>query len=140
MIGIVIVSHGRLAQELIHTVEIIMGRLEKTAAVCIDAPEKLDAMKDRIKRAIDECDEGEGVLVLTDMFGGTPANLSLAFLDEGKVEVLTGFNLPMLIKLASYRAEGHPLADAASFICAYGQRNVTVASELLRTKKAEGKG
>ncbi|MBI5529213.1 MAG: PTS sugar transporter subunit IIA [Deltaproteobacteria bacterium] len=139
MIGIVIVSHGRLGLELIHTVEMIMGKLERVEAVGIEAADKVEFMKEKIRQAVEEADSGEGVLVLTDMFGGTPANLSLAFMDEGKVEVLTGFNLPMLIKLASCRTEGRTLGETASFICAYGQRNITVASELLKNKKGEGK-
>jgi len=95
----------------------------------------VDVMKENVRKAIAGTDRGKGVLILTDMFGGTPSNLGLAFMEAGKVEVVTGCNLPMIIKLVSYRQLDKPLEEVASFICAYGQRNISVASELLRSKK-----
>jgi PTS system mannose-specific IIA component len=124
-----------MGQEMLRTVETILGSVECAVAVNIEGHEKVDAMKENIKRAIGTVDNGEGVLILTDMFGGTPSNLSLAFMETGKAEVITGLNLPMLIKLATYRSGGHTLEEVASFICAYGQRNISVASELLRKKE-----
>ena len=87
-------------------------------------------MRDAIAKSLEAAEKGNGVLVLTDMFGGTPSNMSLSFLDEHHVEVVTGMNLPMLIKLATMR-EDRPLEELASFIKEYGQRNISVASELI---------
>jgi PTS system mannose-specific IIA component len=135
MTGIVIVSHGRVGQEMLRTVEEILGGVENAAAVNIEGHEKVEVMKDAVRKAVSQADTGEGVLILTDMFGGTPSNLGLAFMEPGKVEVITGVNLPMLIKLATYRKGGGTPDEIASFICSYGQRNISVASELLRKKE-----
>jgi PTS system mannose-specific IIA component len=133
MVGVVVASHGALAEELLRTAEGIVGRLERCAAVTVDARVSMDEARDRLAKAIAAVDEGEGVLVLTDMFGGTPANLALTFLDE-RVEVVTGVNLPMVVKLSTLRAERPALAALAEAIAAYGQKNVTLASELLRAR------
>ena len=133
MVGVVVASHGTLAEELLRTAESIVGRLERSAALTIDARTSMDEARARLERAIAEVDEGQGVLVLTDMFGGTPANLALTFLDA-RVEVVTGVNLPMVVKLSTLRAEQRPLAELAEAIAAYGQKNITRASELLRAK------
>jgi len=90
----------------------------------------VDEMRNAIAKELEAADEGKGVLVLTDMFGGTPSNISLSFMKEHRVEVLTGVNLPMLIKLATLRDE-KPLEELATFIKSYGQRNISVASEIL---------
>jgi PTS system mannose-specific IIA component len=93
-------------------------------------------MREKISTALKETDEGAGVLILTDMFGGTPSNMSLSFLDEHHVEVVTGLNLPMLIKLATL-GEQRPLEELAGFIKEYGQRNISLASELFRKPERE---
>jgi len=101
--------------------------------VSIDPKQSVDEMRQRIERALKQADRGAGVLVLTDMFGGTPSNMSLSFVGEAAVEVVTGLNLPMLIKLATL-SEDKPLKDLAKFIKRYGQRNISVASEILPEK------
>ena len=129
-IGGVIVSHVRLANELLSAAEQVVGQLDHIKSVSIGWHDNVEAARDEIERAIDDVSEGNGVLLLTDMFGGTPSNMSLSFHDEHQVEVVTGMNLPMLIKLATLR-EGKPLDELAAFIKAYGQRNISVASELV---------
>lgn len=130
MIGIVIVTHGFLGPEILKTAEFIVGSLEGCATVSIDGSKSPEAVKKAISTAIGEVNRGQGVLVLTDMFGGTPSNISLAFLEEGKVEVLTGVNLPMLIKAVQIRDKS-TLGEAAQIIGEYGRRSITVAGELL---------
>ena len=133
MVGVVVASHGRLAEELLRTAEGIVGPLPRAAAVTVDAQVSMEESRGRLARAIADVDEGDGVLVLTDMFGGSPANLALTFLD-GRVEVVTGVNLPMVVKLSTLRGDGLALSPLAAAIAAYGQKNVTLASELLRAK------
>jgi PTS system mannose-specific IIA component len=133
MVGVVVATHGRLAEELLRSAEGIVGRLEQSVAVTVDAQLSMDEARSRLGQAIAGVQTGDGVLVLTDMFGGTPANLALTFLDAG-VEVVTGVNLPMVVKLSTLRVEGKPLAALAEAIAAYGQKNITLASELLRAR------
>jgi PTS system mannose-specific IIA component len=133
MVGVVVATHGKLAEELLRSAEGIIGRLEQSAAVTVDAQLSMDEARSRLGQAIAGVQTGDGVLVLTDMFGGTPANLALTFLDAG-VEVVTGVNLPMVVKLSTLRAETRPLAALAEAIAAYGQKNITLASELLRAR------
>lgn len=129
LIGIVAVSHCRLAEEMIRAAELIVGDLEACKAICFQAQQGVDEMTAELKEAIHEVDRGKGVLILTDLFGGTPANISLSFLGP-KVEVVCGMNLPMLIKLAGCRGE-LPLKDAAATVKEYGQRHISLASEIL---------
>jgi PTS system mannose-specific IIA component len=133
MVGLVVATHGRLAEELLRTAEGIVGTLAQCEAVSIGAGASMEDARARLSEAVKRTDTGAGVLVLTDMFGGTPANLALTFLDE-KVEVVTGVNLPMILKLATSRAENVGLQAAAELVTAYGQKNITLASELLRTR------
>ena len=130
MIGVVVVTHGQLATELVNAAETIVGELQRFAAVSIGWHEDTEDARGEIQQAIARVENGAGVLILTDMFGGTPSNVSLSFLGERRVEVVTGVNLPMLIKLATLREE-KPLDELASFIKQYGQRNISVASEIL---------
>jgi PTS system mannose-specific IIA component len=129
-IGVVIVTHYRLGDEFLQALRLIVPDAPEFRAVSIEPTQSVDEMRSHISAALDAADQGEGVLVLTDMFGGTPSNISLSFLDEHQVEVVTGLNLPMLIKLATLR-ETKSLEDLAAFIKQYGQRNISVASELL---------
>ncbi len=129
-IGVVIVTHYRLGDEFLQALRLIVPDAPEFRAVSIEPTQSVDEMRSRISAALDAADQGDGVLVLTDMFGGTPSNISLSFLDEHQVEVVTGLNLPMLIKLATLR-ETKSLEDLAAFIKEYGQRNISVASELL---------
>ena len=130
MIGLVLVTHGRLALEFIDALEHIVGPQSNIAAVCIgpedDPKERRKEIIDRVKKA----DEGEGVVLLTDMFGGTPSNLAMSVLDQGRVEVIAGLNLPMLIKLASIRGEA-TLQTAVAQAQEAGRKYINVASQLL---------
>jgi len=133
-IGVVIVSHGRLGEEMLQAVRLIVPDPPPFLAVGIQPEQRVDEVRAAIAKALDEADTGDGVLVLTDMFGGTPSNVSLSFLGERHIEVVTGVNLPMLIKLATLRAE-KPLEDLAAFIKQYGKRNISMASEILPEPK-----
>lgn len=133
MVGLVVATHGRLAEELIRTAEGIVGKLERCEAVSIGASLAMEECRTRLSEAVKRADEGDGVLVLTDMFGGTPSNLALTLLDE-KVEVVTGVNLPMVLKVASARSNKLPLGPSAELVAAHAQKNITLASELLRSQ------
>jgi mannose PTS system EIIA component len=132
MVGVVIATHGKLAEELIRTAEGVIGALPQVRGVGIEA--KDPEVRDRIRSAIRELDAGQGVLLLTDLLGGSPTNLCLSFLADHPVEVVTGVNLPMVIKLASVRATGLPLPEMAKDLAAAGQKSIEHASELLRGK------
>ncbi len=129
-VGVLIVAHYRLGEEFLQALRLILPDAPEFFAVGIRPDQSLDDMRAEIQDALQKCDQGEGVLVLTDMFGGTPSNISLSFLDEHRVEVVTGMNLPMLIKLATL-AEEKSLEELATYVKEYGQRNISVASELL---------
>jgi PTS system mannose-specific IIA component len=132
MVGLVVATHGALAAELLRTTEAIVGPVQRAAAVSVDASTSVDEARSRLADAIQDVGaDGDGVLVLTDMFGGTPANLALTFLDE-RIEVVTGVNLPMIMKLAVTRGDG--LAAAAELATTHGQKNITLASALLRAR------
>lgn len=133
MVGAVVVTHSRLGQELIQATEFIVGKIDGLKAVSIDPAQKADDLRGQIKAAIQEVDRGQGVLILTDMFGGTPSNISLTFLDDGKVEIVTGVNLPMLIRFATER-EGKGLAEVSESVTAYGRRSISRATEILQRK------
>ncbi len=129
-IGVVIVTHYRLGEEFLHALRLIVPDGPEFYPVSIDPSQTVEDMRNAIEKALGDADLGHGVLVLTDMFGGTPSNISLSFLDEKRVEVVTGLNLPMLIKLATF-GEEKSLEELATFIKNYGQRNISVASEIL---------
>jgi len=129
-IGVVIVTHYRLGEEFLQALRLIVPDAPTFHAVSIEPTQTVEEMRQAIEAALQAADGGQGVLVLTDMFGGTPSNISLSFLDEHAVEVVTGLNLPMLIKLATLRDE-KSLDELARFIKSYGQRNISVASEIL---------
>ncbi len=129
-VGVVIVTHYRLGEEFLQALRLIVPDGPRFYAVSIDPKQSVEEMRTAIQQALGDADQGEGVLVLTDMFGGTPSNISLSFLEEQRVEVVTGLNLPMLIKLAT-PIEQKPLDELAGFIKSYGQRNISVASEIL---------
>jgi PTS system mannose-specific IIA component len=137
VVGLVVATHGRLGEELLRTAEGIVGAVAGARAVSISSGRPVEEARAELGEAIRAVDEGEGTLVLTDMFGGTPANLALTFLD-GRVEVLTGVNLPMVLKFAATRGDGLSLAATAELLGAYGQKNITLASELLRQRTTGG--
>ena len=130
MIGVVVVTHGQLATELVNAAEAIVGDLQHFAAVSIGWHDDVDDARDEIQRAIGRF-QNVGVLVLTDMFGGTPTNLSLTCLETDKVEIVTGVNLPMLIKLAGLR-ESNDLLAVARELRETGRNAIHVASDLMR--------
>ena len=139
-VGVVVVTHGQLASELLNAAEMIVGDLPRFAAVSIGWHDDVTVARDAIARAIEKVADGHGVLLLTDMFGGTPSNLGLSFLEAGRVEVVTGVNLPMLIKLA----KAPPRADLSALareLCEHGRTAIRVASDLLRADRdAERRG
>jgi len=132
MIGLVLVTHGRLAEEFVAAAEHVVGPQEALRAVCIGPDDDMDLRRTEIKEAVQDVNQGSGVIILTDMFGGTPSNLALTLLDKGKVEVLAGINLPMLIKLASIRKDS-PLVEAVTEAAESGRKYINVASEVLQT-------
>ena len=135
MIGILVVTHGQLARELVTAAEMIVGEIPNVAPVSIGWHDDPDDAQEEIREGIKRVETGDGTVVLTDMFGGTPSNLSLAFLEKDRVEVVTGVNLPMLIKLASLRgADGVDLEKAARQISAQGKESICLASDLLASK------
>ena len=129
-IGVVIVTHYQIGAEFLHALRLIVPNAPDFLSVSIDPKQSVDEMRQLIEQALKRADYGAGVLVLTDMFGGTPSNMSLSFVEETGVEVVTGLNLPMLIKLATL-SEDKTLEELATFIKSYGQRNISVASEIL---------
>lgn len=131
MVGIVIVTHGKLAQELVSVAEFIVGQMEQVTAVSVDPTQNVQGLRKDIQKGIKKVETGSGVLILTDMFGGTPSNISLSFLKEGKVDVVTGVNLPMLISLAHSR-EKLTLAKLAEQVKSYGCKGISQASEVLK--------
>jgi len=138
MVGVVIVTHCHLAEELIAAAQLVVGEeLKQFQSVSIDPKEGSEEIREKIIAAIRKVDGGQGVLILTDMYGGTPSNISLSFLEERKIEVITGVNLPMLLKLATYKNE-MSFEELAFFITDYGQRNINLASEVLK-KRVEKK-
>jgi len=133
MIGVLITTHGSLGSELIKAAELIRGALKGIVHVSVDQTKGVEDLQKEISAAIKKLDQGKGVLILTDLFGGTPSNISLSFLKEGKVEVITGVNLPMLLKLPDIR-EGMSLKEFALYIKEYGIKNISLASEILNKK------
>jgi PTS system mannose-specific IIA component len=130
MVGMLVITHQRLAEEFIATAELIVGKIENCVGLSLDPDLPVDDLRRQIDEAMDRVNDGDGVIVLTDMFGGTPSNLSLSFLNEEGIEVVTGVNLPMLLKLAQSR-EGHKVDELARIIKDYGRRSISLASEIL---------
>jgi PTS system mannose-specific IIA component len=132
MVGLVVASHGRLADELVHTAEQIVGKLPAVATCNIEPGTSVEDLRAQMKQAVARVDDGEGVIVMADLFGGSPCKESLMMCQRGNIEVLAGVNLPMLLKANSLRSEALPLPEMANLLAAYGQRNITCASALLR--------
>jgi PTS system mannose-specific IIA component len=134
MVGGLIVSHGRLAIELLNAAEMIVGEIHHIAAVSLGWHDDVGMATTMIEKALERVNGPDGVLILTDMFGGTPTNIASTFLDPGKVEVVTGVNLPMLIKLVQLQ-EGQTLDAAARLVMEQGQSSIYIASQLLAPKQ-----
>ena len=131
MIGLVIVTHGELAIELKRATEHVVGPQDAIQTICIGPDDDMELRRADIRKAVEAVESGSGVILLTDMFGGTPSNLAISMLREDKVEVLAGVNLPMLIKLAEAR-QSATLADAAQKAKDAGQRYIAIASRILK--------
>ena len=134
MIGIVLVTHGRLADEFLVATEHVVGRQEQVAAICIGPHDDMEVRRADIRAAIAEVDDGSGVIMLTDLFGGTPSNLAISLLESGRVDVIAGVNLPMLIRLASARRT-MAMDEAVAAAREAGRKYISVASELLASEK-----
>ena len=130
MIGIVLVTHGKLADEFCGALVHVVGPQKQMTSVAIGANDDMEKRREDIVDAIDSVEDGDGVIILTDMFGGTPSNLAISIMDPGRIEVLAGVNLPMLIKLASVRQE-YPIKQAIEAARDWGRKYINIASELL---------
>jgi len=130
MIGMVLVTHGRLADEFIAATEHVVGEQEDIRSICIGPDDDMERRREDIIQAIEQVESGSGVVLLTDMFGGTPSNLAISMLDRGNIEVIAGINLPMLIKMASLRGKVslEELVEAAEDA---GRKYINVASKVL---------
>jgi PTS system mannose-specific IIA component len=139
MLGLLVITHGRLAEELVRATQTIVGQTEALEAISIGWDDDVSDAQRRIEESVQRLGEGGGVLVLTDMFGGTPTNIALSLLEPGKVEVVTGVNLPMLIKFTNLRDEVE-FQDVAHRIAEQGKRSIHVASALLQGRAGGGDG
>jgi PTS system mannose-specific IIA component len=136
MIGILLVTHGRLAEELKAAALTIQPGIEQVVAVALDWSQVGEDASRRIAEGLEEADRGDGAVILTDMFGGTPTNLTLPFLKRDRVEIVTGVNLPMLLKCAALQRSGKPVVEIAHVARDRGQRSIYVASDLLADAEA----
>ena len=134
MIGLVIVTHGRLAQEFVYAMEHVVGPQAAVAAICIGADDDMERRRRDILAACQQVDTGRGVILLTDMFGGTPSNLAISVMEQTRAEVIAGLNLPMLIKLASVRGR-EPLGACVGYAQEAGRKYISVASYVLAGEK-----
>ena len=130
MIGMVLVTHGHLAAELVAALEHVVGPQTAIAAICIGPEDDMEQRRNDIMEAVAKCNDGTGVVLLTDMFGGTPSNLAISIMDRAMVEVIAGVNLPMLVRLASVRVT-EQLAEAVALAQEAGRKYINVASKLL---------
>ena len=130
MIGLVLVTHGNLADEFVAAMQHVVGKQEQIATVCIGPEDDMEMRRDEILKKVEDVNDGNGVVVLTDMFGGTPSNLAISIMDRAKVEILAGVNLPMLIKIASLRKE-KDLKNTVGGAQEAGKKYINVASQLL---------
>jgi len=136
MVGIIVVSHGRLAEALISSVEFLVGNLQRVKGISIWPRDRKEVVKDRIQKGVDEVDDGDGVVILTDVLGGTPTNLSLSCTENDNVEVVTGVNLPMLLTLSSYRKETS-LREVGRLVKKSGRRSIILAKGVFGRKKGK---
>lgn len=137
MIGKLIVTHGGLARELLAAAQVISGRLSAFEAVSLDWGDGFDEARAKVRDALERLDEGQGVLILTDMFGGTPCNIAMTFLQPGRIEVLTGVNLPMVLRLACQTGEDGNVVELARAIQAKAQKSLCLGSDMVQPRKCE---
>ncbi len=133
MIGAIIVSHGKLAEELLNALTIILGEVVNIEAISIGWYDDVEDSKRKINQSIKRVDQKNGILIFTDMFGGTPSNLSFSFLKDNQIEIITGVNLPMLIKFVSLQRR-NKLKEVAKKVVEQGKKNIHLASSLLNSK------
>ena len=138
MIGLILVTHGRLAEEFIAATEHVVGSQTNVRAISIGPDDDIEQRRRDILAAVEAVDSGAGVILLTDMFGGTPSNLAISIMDKGKIEVIAGVNLPMLIKLASVR-DSEGLEQAVVSAQEAGRKYINVASTLLNVERSDGR-
>ena len=134
MIGLLIITHSRLAKELLDAAGFIIGSVEAAECISIETSKDSKKLRNIIKNKLKSLDQGKGVLILVDMFGGTPSNLALSFLQKDSAEVVTGVNLPMVLAIAHNR-KGKSLAQVADIAKSAGKRSISLASELLKPKE-----
>ena len=136
MTGILVVTHGNLASTLIETLDFIMGKeQDRVLPISIDIKEDPDNLRKKIKQGISNVSSDKGVLIFTDMFGGTPSNLAYSFLDEGKIEVISGVNLPLLLKAVTARKKSMDMETLANLLVEHGKRSISLASGILKGTK-----
>lgn len=146
MIGKLILTHGGLARELLAAAQVISGHMSAFEALSLDWSEGVEEARRKVREALGRLDQGEGVLILTDMYGGTPCNVAMSFLDPGRIEVLTGVNLPMVLKLACQQGDdgsgagGASVAELAHRLQIKAQRSFCVGSDMVQPKKCGGPG
>lgn len=134
MVGVLIVSHGGFAEALISSLQFFVGKQQKIRGVSIWPRDREKEIKDRIRQEIEKVNDGDGVVILTDVLGGTATNLSLSFLENEKVELVTGVNMPMLLTLSSYR-KGRPLREIGKLVKKSGRRSIILAKQFLASKR-----
>ena len=138
MIGKLILTHGGMARELLAAANVISGRLSGFEALSLDWSDGFDEARVKVAAALERLDQGQGVLILTDMFGGTPCNISMTFFEPGKVEILTGVNLPMVLRMAcQIKEEETSVSDLARWLQEKAQRSVCLAGELIQGRRCE---
>jgi PTS system mannose-specific IIA component len=135
VIGALIVTHGRLANELLNAAQKIEAKAGVMEAVPLEWTDSVDEAREKIRKALDRIGDAEGVIIFTDMFGGTPSNISLSFLEKGRVEIVTGVNLPMVVKFATMQHDAKDVSTLAHVICEKGSKAIRVASDLLSAEK-----
>ena len=134
MVGILVVSHGKLAEALITSVQFLVGNLHRVKGISIWPRDRKEEVKDRIQKGLGEVDDGDGVVILTDVLGGTPTNLSLSISEDEKVEVVTGVNLPMLLTLSSYQ-KGKSLEEISRLAKKSGRRSIALAKKVMKWRR-----
>lgn len=133
MVGAVVITHGRLAEALVEAAEAITGKVEKVRSVSVASTDSTEVIRALVSSSVKEADSGNGVVVFTDMFGGTPTNIALSLMNAGQVEVITGVNLPMLIKFVGHRSD-KGLHELAAVLKDYGQKSIVLAGEMLKDR------
>lgn len=129
MVGLVLVGHGALACSMLAAMEQVVGPQSQLGAICIGPDDDMEQRRAEMLQTIASCDTGDGVIVLTDMFGGTPSNLAISIMDEGRIEIVAGMNLPMMVELSSLR--NRPVAEAVQLAQEAGRKHMTIVSRVL---------